>query len=620
MLTATTSNLSLPSLPCSASSAGISLRHGTHQVAHRFNSTVLPWNAPSVRGLPSASAKASSGSRFGSDAMPSAATSPRASGLSRAASSAAGRHAASAGLRCIAPIPYTAASPTATPATPPSSTMASRRRARLLVWSVISGLSAVMSNKMWGGRFASGPGAIMQEINASIDFDRRLYRQDIAASKAHAAMLARQGIIARDDAAEIAHGLDTILSEMESGKFRFKRALEDIHMNVESRLAELIGPAAGRLHTARSRNDQIATDFKLWVRDAIDDIDAALAGYQRALAEKALAHAATVMPGFTHLQTAQPVTFGHHLLAYVEMAGRDRGRFADARKRLNENPLGAAALAGTSFRLDRAMTSKSLAFDRPAANSLDAVSDRDFVAEALAAASITAMHLSRFAEEIVLWCSPLVGFVRLSDKFTTGSSIMPQKRNPDAAELVRAKTGRIFGALQGILVVMKGLPLTYQKDMQEDKEGAMDALSALMLCVAAMSGMVADMVPDADTDEGCGRRELFDRDRSRRLAGAHVEAAVPRGAPHHRAHRGGGRAGRRVARGAAACRHAGDRAAHHQGGVRRAVGRALGRKPRQPGRHGARQCPARGEEVAETARQKVMPGCLSLAALDLLYV
>jgi argininosuccinate lyase len=355
-----------------------------------------------------------------------------------------------------------------------------------------------MSNKMWGGRFASGPGAIMQEINASIDFDRRLFRQDIAASKAHAAMLARQGIITRNDAAAIAHGLDTILSEMESGKFRFKRALEDIHMNVESRLAELIGPAAGRLHTARSRNDQIATDFKLWVRDAIDDIDAALAGYQRALADRALEHAATVMPGFTHLQTAQPVTFGHHLLAYVEMAGRDRGRFADARKRLNENPLGAAALAGTSFRLDRAMTSKSLRFDRPAANSLDAVSDRDFVAESLAAASITAMHLSRFAEEIVLWCSPLVGFVRLSDKFTTGSSIMPQKRNPDAAELVRAKTGRIFGALQGILVVMKGLPLTYQKDMQEDKEGAMDAFSALMLCIAAMSGMVADMVPNAD--------------------------------------------------------------------------------------------------------------------------
>jgi argininosuccinate lyase len=354
-----------------------------------------------------------------------------------------------------------------------------------------------MSNKMWGGRFASGPGAIMQEINASIDFDRRLYRQDIAASKAHAAMLAKQGIIARDDAKQIAHGLDTILSEMEAGKFRFKRALEDIHMNVESRLAELIGPSAGRLHTARSRNDQIATDFKLWVRDAIDDIDAALAGYQKALAQRALENAGTVMPGFTHLQTAQPVTFGHHLLAYVEMAARDRGRFADARKRLNENPLGSAALAGTSFKIDRAQTAKSLSFDRATANSLDAVSDRDFVMEVLSAASITAVHLSRFAEELVMWCSPLVGFIRLSDKFTTGSSIMPQKRNPDAAELVRAKTGRIFGALQGILVVMKGLPLAYQKDMQEDKESAMEALSALMLCIAAMEGMVADLVPDA---------------------------------------------------------------------------------------------------------------------------
>jgi argininosuccinate lyase len=354
-----------------------------------------------------------------------------------------------------------------------------------------------MSNKMWGGRFASGPGAIMQEINASIDFDRRLYRQDIAASKAHASMLAKQGIIARDDAKQIAHGLDTILSEMEAGKFRFKRALEDIHMNVESRLAELIGPAAGRLHTARSRNDQIATDFKLWVRDAIDDIDAALAGYQKALAQRALENAGTVMPGFTHLQTAQPVTFGHHLLAYVEMAARDRGRFADARKRLNEIPLGSAALAGTSFKIDRSATAKSLGFDRATANSLDAVSDRDFVMEALSAASITAVHLSRFAEEIVMWCSPLVGFIRLSDKFTTGSSIMPQKRNPDAAELVRAKAGRIFGALQGILVVMKGLPLAYQKDMQEDKESAMEALSALMLCIAAMEGMVSDLVPDA---------------------------------------------------------------------------------------------------------------------------
>jgi argininosuccinate lyase len=309
-------------------------------------------------------------------------------------------------------------------------------------------------------------------------------------------MLAKQGIITAQDAKAIAHGLDTILSEIEAGKFKFKRALEDIHMNVESRLADLIGPAAGRLHTARSRNDQVATDFRLWVRDAIDGIDVALAAYQRALAEKALKHAATVMPGFTHLQTAQPVTFGHHLLAYVEMAARDRSRFADARKRLNESPLGAGALAGTSFRLDRAMTAKALGFEQPMANSLDAVSDRDFVLETLAAASIASVHLSRFAEEIVLWTSPLIGLVRLSDKFTTGSSMMPQKRNPDAAELVRAKTGRIVGALLALLMVMKGLPLAYQKDMQEDKVGAMDALEALMLALAAMTGMVRDMQAD----------------------------------------------------------------------------------------------------------------------------
>ena len=353
-----------------------------------------------------------------------------------------------------------------------------------------------MSNKMWGGRFASGPDSIMEEINASIDVDRHLYRQDVAASKAHAAMLASQGIIAREDAKKIAHGLDTILSEIESGKLDFKAALEDIHMNVESRLAELIGSAAGRLHTARSRNDQVATDFKLWVRDAIDSLDAALANYQRALLAQALAHAGTVMPGFTHLQSAQPVTFGHHLLAYVEMAGRDRGRFMDARKRLNESPLGAGALAGTSFALDRDMTAKALGFDRPMANSLDAVSDRDFVLETLSAAAICAVHLSRFAEEIVLWCSPLAGLLKLSDKFTTGSSMMPQKRNPDAAELVRAKAGRIIGALQGLLIVMKGLPLAYQKDMQEDKHGAIDAFGALALSIAAMTGMVRDMVPD----------------------------------------------------------------------------------------------------------------------------
>jgi argininosuccinate lyase len=355
-----------------------------------------------------------------------------------------------------------------------------------------------MSNKMWGGRFGASPDAIMADINISIDVDRKLYRQDIAASKAHAAMLGKQGIISPQDAKQINHGLDTILSEIESGKFRFKRALEDIHMNVEARLAELIGPAAGRLHTARSRNDQVATDFRLWIRDTIDEIDAQLATYQRVLAEKALANAATIMPGFTHLQTAQPVTFGHHLLAYVEMAARDRGRFADARRRLNESPLGSAALAGTSFPLDRALSAGTLGFDRAAANSLDAVSDRDFVLETLAAAAITSVHLSRFAEEIVLWTSPLVGFVRLSDKFTTGSSIMPQKRNPDAAELVRAKAGGAIGALTALLVVMKGLPLAYQKDMQEDKDGPMQALGALSLCLAAMTGMVADMQPDAE--------------------------------------------------------------------------------------------------------------------------
>jgi argininosuccinate lyase len=355
----------------------------------------------------------------------------------------------------------------------------------------------VMSNKMWGGRFASTPDAIMEKINTSIDFDWHLYRQDIAASKAHAEMLAKQGIIAADDARKIAHGLDTILSEIGTGKFKFKRALEDIHMNVEGRLAELIGPAAGRLHTARSRNDQVATDFRLWMRARIDDIDGLLGDYQRALAEKALAQAGTVMPGFTHLQSAQPVTFGHHLLAYVEMAARDRGRFADARARLNDSPLGAAALAGTSFPIDRHMTAEALEFDRPMANSLDAVSDRDFVMETLSAAAIAAVHLSRFAEEIVIWTSPLVGLISLSDKFTTGSSIMPQKRNPDAAELVRAKSGRVIGALNAMLVVMKGLPLAYQKDMQEDKEATIDALDALALSLAAMAGMVRDMEPDA---------------------------------------------------------------------------------------------------------------------------
>jgi argininosuccinate lyase len=353
-----------------------------------------------------------------------------------------------------------------------------------------------MNNKMWGGRFAAGPDAILEEINASIDFDRHLFAQDIAGSKAHASMLAAQGIITAADADKIAQGLDTILGEIESGKFKFSRALEDIHMNVENRLAELIGPAAGRLHTARSRNDQVATDFRLYIRDTIDGLDRSLADLQAALAGKALEYADSVMPGFTHLQTAQPVTFGHHLLAYVEMLSRDRGRLADARKRMNENPLGSAALAGTSFPIDRDRTSKALGFDRPTANSLDAVSDRDFVLETLAAASICAMHLSRFAEEIVIWTTPAFGFIALSDKFTTGSSIMPQKRNPDAAELVRAKAGKIIGALVQLLVVMKGLPLAYAKDMQEDKDGTIRALSDFSVVIAATAGMTRDLVAD----------------------------------------------------------------------------------------------------------------------------
>jgi argininosuccinate lyase len=353
------------------------------------------------------------------------------------------------------------------------------------------------ANRMWGGRFTASPAEIMEEINASIGFDKRLAPQDIRASKAHAVMLAEQGIIGKADAADIIKGLDAVLAEIDSGKMAFSRALEDVHMNVESRLKEVIGTAAGRLHTARSRNDQVATDFRLYVRERLDALDEALAGLQLALARKAEAHAATVMPGFTHLQPAQPVTFGHHLLAYVEMLARDRGRLADARKRLNECPLGSAALAGTSFPIDRAATAKALGFDKPTDNSLDAVSDRDFVLETLAAASICAVHLSRFAEEVVLWSTPQFGFIKLSDKFTTGSSIMPQKRNPDAAELTRAKVGRIAGAFQSLLIVMKGLPLAYSKDMQEDKEVAFDALDSLGLAVAATAGMVDDMQPQA---------------------------------------------------------------------------------------------------------------------------
>ncbi len=356
----------------------------------------------------------------------------------------------------------------------------------------------VSSNRMWGGRFAAGPSAIMEQINASIDFDKRLAVQDIQGSKAHAAMLAKAGILTRDDAASIAAGLDTIASDIAAGSFQFSRALEDVHMNVESRLKTLIGEPAGRLHTARSRNDQVATDFKLYLREHLEATGRRLAQLQHVLAEKALAHADTVMPGYTHLQTAQPITFGHHLMAYVEMFARDRGRFSDARTRLNECPLGAAALAGTSFPIDRDMTAKALDFDRPTANSLDSVADRDFVLETLSAATITAVHLSRIAEEIVFWCSAEFAFIKLSDAFTTGSSIMPQKRNPDAAELTRAKIGRIAGAFQGLVMVMKGLPLAYSKDMQEDKEPTFEALDTLELMLAAMTGMVADMQPQVE--------------------------------------------------------------------------------------------------------------------------
>ncbi|MDF0595407.1 argininosuccinate lyase [Psychromarinibacter halotolerans] len=349
------------------------------------------------------------------------------------------------------------------------------------------------SNAMWGGRFAAGPDAIMEAINASIGFDKRLYAQDIRGSRAHAAMLAAQGILTDKDAEAIREGLLTVLSEIEGGTFEFSTALEDIHMNVEARLKALIGEPAGRLHTARSRNDQVATDFRLWVRDQCDAAIDGLTALMSALVTQAEAGADWVMPGFTHLQTAQPVTWGHHMMAYVEMFARDRSRFTDARVRMNESPLGAAALAGTSFPIDRHATATALGFDRPSANSLDAVADRDFALEFLSAAAICAMHLSRFAEELVIWSSAQFRFVALSDRFSTGSSIMPQKKNPDAAELIRAKIGRILGAQVALFTIMKGLPLTYSKDMQEDKEQTFDAADSLMLALAAMEGMVKDM-------------------------------------------------------------------------------------------------------------------------------
>ncbi|WP_439148486.1 argininosuccinate lyase [Sulfitobacter sp.] len=355
------------------------------------------------------------------------------------------------------------------------------------------------SNKMWGGRFAAGPDAIMEAINASISFDQRMAAQDIAGSRAHAAMLAAQDIITDSDADAIGKGLLTVLSEIEGGTFQYSTALEDIHMNVEARLKEVIGEPAGRLHTGRSRNDQVATDFKLWVRDQFDAAETGLLALIQALLGQAEAGADWVMPGFTHLQTAQPVTWGHHMMAYVEMFGRDLSRMRDARARMNESPLGAAALAGTSFPIDRDMTAHALGFDRPSANSLDAVSDRDFALEFLGAASICAMHLSRFAEELVIWSSAQFRFVTLSDRFSTGSSIMPQKKNPDAAELIRAKIGRIMGANVALMMVMKGLPLAYSKDMQEDKEQVFDAADNLMLALAAMEGMVKDMSANRDS-------------------------------------------------------------------------------------------------------------------------
>ena len=349
---------------------------------------------------------------------------------------------------------------------------------------------------LWGGHFERGPAPLMEQINASIAFDKRLYAHDIAGSVAHARMLAEAGLLSAAERDAILQGLEQIKDEIEADRFPFSSALEDIHMNVEARLTELVGEPGRKLHTARSRNDQVATDLRLWVRDAIDATDALLRELQAALLRRAEEHSASVMPGFTHLQAAQPVTLGHHLLAYVEMFGRDRGRFADARARLNKSPLGAAALAGTSFPIDRHATAAALGFERPAHNSIDAVSDRDFALEFLAAASITAIHLSRLAEELVLWSTPQFGFVRMAEEFSSGSSIMPQKRNPDAAELVRAKSGRIVGSLAGLLMTLKGLPLAYSKDLQEDKEPLFDAADSLHLCLAASAAMIETMAVD----------------------------------------------------------------------------------------------------------------------------
>src|SRR2546430_6084858 len=473
----TAATVSLSSrLPCNFSRDGISLRQGWHQVAQRLSKTSLPLKSARATQLPERSWKETSGAGCGDEA---AINSP---GLR---SGSAARAAPTASRSATATVPKEA---NRRP-DPPGSDPGKRDPA---------GPGAAGPNALWGGRFAEGPAAIMRRINASIGVDKRLYAEDIAGSQAHCAMLVAQNILSPEDGEAIARGLEQIRGEIEVGSFVFRDEHEDIHLNIEARLAELIGRAAGRLHTARSRNDQVATVFRLWVRHAIDRLDIAMRDLQAALIGQAETHADWVMPGFTHLQIAQPVTLGHHLLAYVEMIERDRSRLADCRRRLNECPLGAAALAGTAFPIDRDATATALGFDRPAANSLDAVSDRDFAIEFLAAASLAGGHLSRFAEEIVLWSSEPFGFLRLSDAFTTGSSIMPQKRNPDAAELVRAKTGRLNGSLVALLTVMKGLPLAYPKDMQEDKVPVFEAADALELCLAATAGMVRDLRPDRE--------------------------------------------------------------------------------------------------------------------------
>jgi argininosuccinate lyase len=452
---------------------------------------------------------------------------------------------------------------------------------------------------MWGGRFTAKPAELMQAINVSIGFDKRLWAQDLAGSRAHARMLISQGVIASADGEEILKGLDAIEGEVVAGAFPFRDEYEDIHMNLEARLRELIGPTAGRLHTARSRNDQVAVDFRLWVRDAADRSAGQLEALQKALLAQAETYADALMPGFTHLQPAQPVTFGHHLMAYVEMFGRDASRFRDARARMNECPLGAAALAGSPFPIDRHQTAATLGFDRPTANSLDSVSARDFALEALSAASITATHLSRLAEEIVLWTTPMFGFIKLTDAFTTGSSIMPQKKNPDAAELIRAKVGRILGSLTTLTVVMKGLPLAYSKDMQEDKVPTFEAFDALELSLLAMAGMVADLTPNTETmakAAGAGFSTATD------LAGGEPLHAVPRRAPRDRF---GGEGRRRSWRRSGRSYLGpvpGDRAPDHPGRLRRSDSGRLGGQPHELWWDGSRPGPRPDRALEGTSR------------------